>query len=153
MATMVLFPALIGPLGFQEVALILIVGLLLFGARLPEVGRSLGRSLMEFKRGLAGVKDQIGDLDAESDRLIDDELERRRQKSDAAYAEDAGYPSDDIDPHHDFEEDPEHGRAEDPKPGEDDHHADGTIPRDESVDLDPYADRQEPHDVGDEEKK
>lgn len=32
-------------------------GLLLFGKRLPEVSRSLGRSIIEFKKGLRGVED------------------------------------------------------------------------------------------------
>jgi sec-independent protein translocase protein TatA len=40
-------------MGMQELALILIVALLLFGAkRLPEIGKSLGRSIAAFKEGL-----------------------------------------------------------------------------------------------------
>ena len=35
------------------------VAILLFGNRLPEVARSLGRSLNEFKRGLKDVKDDF----------------------------------------------------------------------------------------------
>jgi len=39
-------------LGFQEILLILIVALLIFGAaRLPEIGRALGKALNEFKKG------------------------------------------------------------------------------------------------------
>ncbi len=34
-------------------------GLLFFGKRLPEVGRSLGKGIVEFKRGLKGVGDDI----------------------------------------------------------------------------------------------
>ncbi|MEN0021345.1 MAG: twin-arginine translocase TatA/TatE family subunit [Planctomycetota bacterium] len=45
-----------GPL---EIGAILVVGLLLFGRRLPEVGRSVGRSIVEFKKGLKGVEDEI----------------------------------------------------------------------------------------------
>ena len=40
-------------------------GLLFFGKRLPEVGRSLGKGIVEFKRGLKGVGDEI---EAESDK-------------------------------------------------------------------------------------
>ena len=34
-------------------------GLLLFGKRLPEVGRSLGKGIVEFKKGLKGVEDEV----------------------------------------------------------------------------------------------
>jgi sec-independent protein translocase protein TatA len=45
--------ALIGPIGWPELVIILVVLLLLFGAkRLPEIARSLGRSTKEFKGGL-----------------------------------------------------------------------------------------------------
>jgi len=61
METMALFTTL-GP---TEVLIILMVGLLLFGRRLPEVGRSLGKGIVEFKRGLKGIED---DIDQESSR-------------------------------------------------------------------------------------
>jgi len=32
---------------------------LLFGKKLPEVGRSLGKGLVEFKRGLQGLEDDV----------------------------------------------------------------------------------------------
>jgi sec-independent protein translocase protein TatA len=35
------------------------VALLVFGRRLPEVARSVGKSIVEFKRGLREVKDEI----------------------------------------------------------------------------------------------
>ena len=35
------------------------MALLLFGRRLPEVGRSLGQGLVEFKKGLKGVTDEV----------------------------------------------------------------------------------------------
>ena len=41
------------------------VGLLLFGKRLPEVGKSLGKGIVEFKRGLKGIGDEI---EAESEK-------------------------------------------------------------------------------------
>ena len=40
-----------GPIGFPEMLIIAVVALIFFGPRkLPELGRSLGKSLSEFKR-------------------------------------------------------------------------------------------------------
>jgi sec-independent protein translocase protein TatA len=38
---------------------IAIIGILLFGKRLPEIGRSLGKGIVEFKKGLKGLEDEI----------------------------------------------------------------------------------------------
>ena len=38
---------------------IVVIGLLLFGKRLPEVGRSLGKGIVEFKRGIKGIEDEV----------------------------------------------------------------------------------------------
>ena len=49
-----------GSLGFSEIAIILVVGVVLFGAkRLPEMGRSLGKALREFKEGVGGMGDLV----------------------------------------------------------------------------------------------
>jgi len=49
--------------------IILAIGLLLFGRRLPEVGRSLGQGIVEFKKGLKGVQDEVENAgDAKSNR-------------------------------------------------------------------------------------
>jgi sec-independent protein translocase protein TatA len=49
-----------GNLGFGEILLILVVVLLLFGAkRLPEVGASLGKGIREFKRSISDTQDAI----------------------------------------------------------------------------------------------
>jgi TatA/E family protein of Tat protein translocase len=53
--------ALIGTIGTTEAIVILIIGLLLFGRRLPEVGRSLGKGIVEFRRGLSGIEHEIDD--------------------------------------------------------------------------------------------
>lgn len=46
-------------LGPMEMMIILGLGVLLFGSRLPSVGRSLGKSIVEFKKGLRGVEEDI----------------------------------------------------------------------------------------------
>jgi sec-independent protein translocase protein TatA len=42
-----------------HIILLLIVGVLLFGKRLPEIGRSLGKGLIEFKKGIKGLEDDV----------------------------------------------------------------------------------------------
>lgn len=49
-----------GNLGFSEIMLIMVVVLLLFGARrLPEIGASFGKGIREFKRSLTDVTDSV----------------------------------------------------------------------------------------------
>jgi len=46
-------------LGYQELLLILVIVLILFGAqRLPDLARSLGSSVKEFKKGVVEMKDE-----------------------------------------------------------------------------------------------
>ena len=42
-----------------EWMILLAVALLLFGRRLPEVGKGLGKGIVEFKKGLAGIEDDV----------------------------------------------------------------------------------------------
>jgi sec-independent protein translocase protein TatA len=42
-----------------HLVLLLGIGILLFGKRLPEVGRSLGKGIVEFKKGLKGLEDEF----------------------------------------------------------------------------------------------
>ena len=68
----------LGNLGFMEILLILVVVLLLFGAkRLPEIGQSMGKGIREFKKSISDVDRQITepvrdtrfDRDRDADRL------------------------------------------------------------------------------------
>ncbi len=42
-----------------ELAILLVLGLLIFGRRLPELGRSVGKTIVEFKKGLAGIETDV----------------------------------------------------------------------------------------------
>ena len=58
-----------GPIGMPELVLIFLVALLVFGPKkLPELGRSLGRGIAEFKRASDDLK-----------RTIEDEIEQGKQ--------------------------------------------------------------------------
>jgi TatA/E family protein of Tat protein translocase len=46
-------------LGMAEVLVIVAVGLLLFGNKLPGVARSLGKALVEFKREASGISEDL----------------------------------------------------------------------------------------------
>ncbi len=43
----------------MEILIILGLGVLLFGRKLPEVGRYLGKGIVEFKKGMKGMEDDI----------------------------------------------------------------------------------------------
>jgi sec-independent protein translocase protein TatA len=46
-------------LGMTEVLLIAGLGVLLFGRKLPDVARSLGKSVTEFKKGVNGLEEEF----------------------------------------------------------------------------------------------
>ena len=48
-----------GQMGWMEILIILGLGVILFGRRLPEVGRYLGKGIVEFKKGLKGIEDEV----------------------------------------------------------------------------------------------
>jgi sec-independent protein translocase protein TatA len=62
-----------GSIGMPELILIFVVALLVFGPKkLPELGKSLGRGLAEFKRASEDLK-----------KTIEDEIEHGKQQADA----------------------------------------------------------------------
>jgi sec-independent protein translocase protein TatA len=74
--------AFIGGLSPSEMVIVLILGLLLFGSRLPQVGRSIGKSLAEFKRGLRGFENEMESAEKDIERQLDvEEAEAKRKKA------------------------------------------------------------------------
>ena len=47
--------------GPMELLIIAMIALLLFGNRLPSVMRSMGRGIVEFKKGVQGIEDDVDD--------------------------------------------------------------------------------------------
>ena len=58
-------PLAIMGIGPMEMIIVGIVGVLLFGNRLPSVMRSLGRGVIEFKKGVQGIDDENADANAD----------------------------------------------------------------------------------------
>ncbi|PIU41244.1 MAG: twin-arginine translocase TatA/TatE family subunit [Candidatus Omnitrophica bacterium CG07_land_8_20_14_0_80_42_15] len=53
---------MLGRIGIGELVIILLIALLIFGAaRLPEIGRALGRAVKEFKKGASDIEGQLDD--------------------------------------------------------------------------------------------
>lgn len=49
-----------------DMIIILAIGILLFGRRLPEMGRYLGKGIVEFKKGLKGMEDEVAETSSPS---------------------------------------------------------------------------------------
>lgn len=58
-------------IGPEELLLILVIALVVFGPkRLPEIGRTIGKAMREFRRASEGIREEVRqhlDLDAEDD--------------------------------------------------------------------------------------
>ncbi len=57
--------------GPQEMMVVGVIALLLFGKRLPEVAKNLGKGLSEFKKGMQGFQDEVRRETDSTSRSID----------------------------------------------------------------------------------
>jgi sec-independent protein translocase protein TatA len=62
--------AVFGIPGGWEWILIALIALLIFGGRLPNVARSVGKSIVEFRKGLHDVKSEIEAEDTRDKRML-----------------------------------------------------------------------------------
>ena len=69
--------AFIGMPGLPEMLIISFIILLLFGNRLPSVMRSMGKGIVEFKKGVKGIEEDVEDADDVDDsQKIDGKVEK-----------------------------------------------------------------------------
>ncbi|ODS32412.1 MAG: sec-independent protein translocase protein [Candidatus Scalindua rubra] len=62
--------------GGWEWIIVLIVALLIFGKKLPGTMRSIGKGVVEFKKGLKGVKDEVDEVEEEVKKIDDKDVDR-----------------------------------------------------------------------------
>ncbi len=62
------------PGGFEWI-IILIVALLIFGKRLPSTMKSIGKGIVEFKKGLKGVKDEVDEVEKDIKNIDDKDVD------------------------------------------------------------------------------
>ena len=71
--------------GGAEMIVILVIGLLLFGSRLPSVGRNIGKSITEFKKGMKEAGEELSKDDSQPAttprQLTEDQMERATQEA------------------------------------------------------------------------
>ena len=74
---------MLGSIGMPELMVIFVIALVVFGPRrLPEIGRSVGRTIAEFKRASSELRDTF-------EREVELDAERARQATGATSAENA----------------------------------------------------------------
>lgn len=64
-------------IGVPELIVLLLLGVLLFGRKLPDIGRSLGKTVTEFKKGWSGLEEEVTTT---SSRVVEPEAVKPPQR-------------------------------------------------------------------------
>ncbi len=75
--------AFFGAPGPMEMLIIGGIAVLLFGKRLPEVGRSLGKGIVEFKKGINGIEDDLDNASSGTSQVTDESSENDYEEATA----------------------------------------------------------------------
>lgn len=66
--------------GPTELIIILVIAVLIFGRRLPEIARGMGKSITEFKKGIKDTEDDLHKAIDESDKIADEHAKKKKAK-------------------------------------------------------------------------
>ena len=58
-------------IGPMELVIAGVIGVMLFGHRLPQMARSLGSAIPEFKRGIKEVEQEIAEIESETKKVME----------------------------------------------------------------------------------
>ncbi len=72
---------MLGIPGGWEWIIVLIIALLIFGKRLPSTMRSIGKGVVEFKKGLKGVKDEVDEVEKDIKKIDDKDVNVKKINS------------------------------------------------------------------------
>ena len=70
-----------GAFSHWELLVVLVVALLMFGRRLPDIARSVGKSLTEFKKGINEAKETKDEFVDDVKEIKDDVVKEARDAS------------------------------------------------------------------------
>lgn len=63
----------------SEWIIVLVIAVLIFGRRLPEIARGLGKSITEFKKGIKDTEDEVKNALDESDKAAEEQAKKEKE--------------------------------------------------------------------------
>ena len=73
--------AFLGPIGWPELLILAFLGLLIFGKRLPEVGKSAGQFIVSFKKGLKDTEREVDEAVENEPKKIENDSSKTTTES------------------------------------------------------------------------
>jgi sec-independent protein translocase protein TatA len=87
---------MIGAPGGAEIMVLLALGVLLFGGKLPQIMRNLGRGVTEFRKGMQGIEDAVHRSVRHTDDVEEEDDDRAADEVPKFQSDDGPPPSDDV---------------------------------------------------------